>query len=52
MSDYIKDGVYYAIDATNKELRRMPYALEVKHTGDSPFVEDMPAGVFQMHLVR
>ena len=47
MSDYIKNGVYYAIDAANNELDRMPYAFEVRNDGDNPFADDMPAGIYQ-----
>lgn len=46
MSDYIKDGVYYAIDAANNELDRMPYAFFVKRDGDNPFAENMIAGAY------
>ena len=46
MSDYIKDGVYYAIDAANNELDRMPYAFLVKRDGDNPFAEGMIAGSY------
>ena len=47
MSDYIKNGVYYAIDAANNELDRMPYAFEVRNDGDNPFADDMPSGIYQ-----
>ena len=47
MSDYIKNGVYYALDAANNELDRMPYAFDVKVDGDNPFSDDMPAGIYQ-----
>tara|TARA_Y100000114_G_scaffold138457_1_gene141472 strand:+ start:268 stop:723 length:456 start_codon:yes stop_codon:yes gene_type:complete len=47
MSDYIKNGVYYAIDAANNELDRMPYAFDVRNDGDNPFADDMPAGIYQ-----
>lgn len=46
MSDYIKNGVYYAIDAANNELERMPYAFNVKVDGDNPFADNMPAGIY------
>lgn len=46
MSDYIKNGVYYAIDAANNELDRMPYAFFVKRDGDNPFAEGMIAGAY------
>ena len=46
MSDYIKDGVYYAIDAANNELDRMPYAFFVNRDGDNPFAEGMIAGAY------
>ena len=47
MSDYIKNGVYYAIDAANNELDRMPYAFEVRNDGDNPFADNMPSGIYQ-----
>jgi hypothetical protein len=47
MSDYIKNGVYYAIDAANNELDRMPYAFEVERDGNNPFADDMPAGTYK-----
>ena len=47
MSDYIKNGAYYAIDAANNELDRMPYAFDVRNDGDNPFADDMPAGIYQ-----
>ena len=46
MSDYIKNGVYYSIDAANSELKRMPYAFLVKRDGDNPFAENMIAGAY------
>ena len=46
MSDYIKNGVYYAIDAANNELERMPYAFNVKVDGDNQFADNMPAGIY------
>jgi len=46
MSDYIKNGVYYAIDAANSELGLMPYGFFVKRDGDNPFAENMIAGAY------
>ena len=46
MSDYIKNGVYYAIDAANNKLERMPWAFFVKRDGDNPFAENMIAGAY------
>ena len=47
MSDYIKDGVYYAVDAVKSELEgRMIYGFHVKENGGNPFAPDMPSGFY------
>jgi|TARA_R110000803_G_scaffold64294_3_gene125244 hypothetical protein len=46
MSDYVKHGIYYFVDAVDNEMRRMPYAFNVRKDGDNPFSPDMPRGLY------
>ena len=48
MSAYIKNGVYYALDAVNNEMSGIfyPHAFFVKRDGDNPFAETMTSGVY------